>query len=91
MGGIVSISDLKELESKIFGSTNQKSRVRVLSITDSRPSQIDIQSDLRYLWFSIHIQKRSYQRLQCYPPETKFKIVLRSDDEDSLKIALGCL
>ena len=91
MGGMVSIRSLKELENKIFGSVNQKSRVKILTVSDSQPSQIDVQSDLRYLWFSIHMQKRNYQRLQCYPPETKFKIMLSSDDENSLKIALGCL
>ena len=91
MGGIVSTKDLRELESKIFGSTNQKSSVKILSTTKSQPSEISISPDLRYLWFSIHMQKRNYQRLQCYPPETKFKIMLSSDDENSLKIALGCL
>ena len=91
MGGIVSTKDLRELESKIFGSTNQKSSVKILSTTKSQPSEISIPPDLRYLWFSIHMQKRKNQRLQCYPPKTKFKITLSSDDEDNLKITLGCL
>jgi len=91
MGGIVSTEDLRELESKIFGSTDQKSSVKILSTTKSQPSEISIPSDLRYLWFSIHMQKRKNQRLQCYLPKTKFKITLSSDDEDNLKITLGCL
>jgi len=91
MGGIVSTKDLRELESKIFGSTNQKSSVKILSITKSQPSEINIPSNLEYLWFSIHMQKRKNQRLQCYPPKTKFKVTLSSDDKDNLKITLGCL
>jgi len=91
MGGIVSAKDLRELESKIFGSTNQKSSVKILSTTKSQPSEISIPPDLRYLWFSIHMQKRKNQRLQCYPPKTKFKITLSSHDENSFKIASGCL
>ena len=91
-GGMTSISDLKKLESEIFGSTNQKSRVKIQSITgDDNVSQINVPSNLRYLWFSIYMQQRNYQRLLCYPPGTKFKIVLRSDDEDCLKIVSGCL
>jgi CRISPR-associated protein Cmr1 len=91
MGGMVPISDLKELESRIFGSTSKNSSVRIFSTTKSQPLEINVPSNLRYLWFSIHMQKRKNQRLQCYLPKTKFKITLSSHDKDDFKITLGCL
>jgi len=91
MGGIVSVTDLRELENKIFGSIDQKSQVKIRSITNTSPSGINIPNSLRYLWFSIYLQKRKNQRLQCYPPGTKFKIILNASNKSILKIALGCL
>lgn len=120
MGGMVSVSDLKELESKIFGSTEMRSNVRVLSLTEEKPSlmkverkrntrtnrsksflilerekghnlEYDLTMGLGYLWFSIAMQIKQGQRIKCYPPKTKFKIVLGSHNEDTLRIALGCL
>ena len=91
MGGMVSVNDLKKLENKIFGFTNQKSNIKVLTTTESKPSDINILTDLNYLWFSVFLQKRKSQRLQCYSPKTRFKIILGSDDKNCLKIASGCL
>ena len=120
MGGMTAVSDLKELESKIFGSTEMGSNVRILSLTEEKPSlmkverrrdprtnrsksflvleregasnmEYDLTMGLGYLWFSIPMQIKQGQRIKCYPPKTKFKIVLSSCDENSLKIALGCL
>lgn len=93
MGGMTNVQDLKTLEDNVFGAPQQKSAVKILSTTKGKPSRIDIPSnqDLRYLWFSIHMQRRKNQRLQYYPPKTKFDVRLNSYDENRLKIVLGCL
>ena len=95
MGGIVSIDDLKEFEKEIFGSTEQKSSVRILSLVEEAPLLISrlpaISNELRYLWFSIFMQEKQRQRLQFYSPGTKFSITLSSENKNNLKIALGCL
>ena len=88
MGGMVaSIDHLRELENQIFGSTDQKSRIRIVSTVMSDPSSIEIPKSLEYLWFSIKLQGRQ----QYYPPNTKFRIDIVSLDKESLKVVLGCL
>jgi len=87
MGGMTTVNNLKKLENDAFGSTNKRSPLRIISTCESQPVQMNIPYDLRYLWFSIHLQRRMY----CYPPRTKFKVTLSSRDKNSLKIALGCL
>lgn len=88
MGGMVaSIDHLRELENQIFGSTDQKSRIKIVSTVMSDPSSIEIPKKLEYLWFSIKLQGRQ----QYYPPNTKFRVDIISLDEDYLKVALGCL
>lgn len=88
MGGMVSsIDHLRELENEIFGSTDHKSRIRIVSTIMGNPSPIRIPRGLKYLWFSIEFQERQ----QCYPPNTKFRIDVISLDEMYLKVALGCL
>jgi len=120
MGGMVSVDNLIKLEKEVFGWTEQKSSIRILSLVEDKPSlmkiekrrdlqtnhsksflilekpnapsiQLDLSSGLGYLWFSVSMQVKQNQRLQCYPPGTKFKIMLTSNKSDNLKIALGAL
>ena len=86
MGGMVTLKDMQDLESRIFGSTQVRSRIKITTATDSKPCRIDIPSKLRYLWFSISMQER-----KGYPQKSQFEIVLHSDDERALKIASACL
>ncbi|HDH91494.1 MAG TPA: type III-B CRISPR module RAMP protein Cmr1 [Candidatus Aenigmarchaeota archaeon] len=91
MGSMTSIKNLKMLEDRIFGSTNQKSAIRVTSVTNAKPSTINIPNSLRYLWFSIQLQRRQNQRLQCYPEKSKFHVTIYSEDKNVLNIVSGCL
>lgn len=91
MGTMVSIENLRTLENSVFGSTEQKSAIKVKTITDSQPTSINIPNELRYLWFSMHLQKKRNQRLLWYPQGSEFEIVLHSDNKSALKIASGCL
>ena len=91
MGGMVSIKNLRELENDIFGSVEQKSVIKVITATNSHPTNIEIPNELRYLWFSMYMQKRRNQRLLWYPKGSKFRVILRSDDETALRIGSGCL
>ncbi|MGB9844474.1 MAG: type III-B CRISPR module RAMP protein Cmr1 [Methanothermobacter tenebrarum] len=90
MGGMVPTDTLRSFEEKIFGSTDKKSPVRVLSFCDSQPSKINIPSNLQYLWFSIKLQKKRRERLYCYPPGTEFEVILRSEN-NFLDLVAGCL
>lgn len=91
MGGMVSLSDLKKLEREIFGFTDKKASINVISITRSKPSEINVSPQLKYLWFSINMQKRKGQRLCHYAPNSRFEVTIYSSEERCLKIALGCL
>ncbi|MHA1363061.1 MAG: type III-B CRISPR module RAMP protein Cmr1 [Candidatus Freyarchaeota archaeon] len=91
MGGMVPLRDLRLLEGSVFGDTSRKSLVKIKSVARTDPSEISIPNSLRYLWFSIYMQKRHNQRLQCYSPGNRFEIVMRSDDEKVLEIVSGCL
>ena len=90
MGGMVSLKHLRLLESELYGDTNQKSKVRIISKTKASPSNINISRDLRYLWFSINMQKRKNLRVQCYPPKSEFEITIFAENNLDLKIAAGC-
>ncbi|MGD9627467.1 MAG: type III-B CRISPR module RAMP protein Cmr1 [Methanobacteriales archaeon] len=90
MGGIVSEKALRRFEEEIFGSTDKKSPVRILSFCDNQPSMINIPGDLQYLWFSMKMQRKN-KELYCYPPKTEFEIILCSENEDFLKLVTGCL
>lgn len=89
MGGLVSIEKLKALEEEVFGSTQRKSAIRILAKCEDSPLIIKEREILNYLWFSIELQRRKKQRLQCYPPGTKFKIELLSRDDRKLNLCLG--
>ena len=99
MGGLVDEGVLYEKESEIFGSTNTRSKVRILTnIIDGQPIRIDVKAlnDFRYLWFSIRMQAlpdraQHVQRPFCYPSGSKFSITLKSEDVDALKIAANTL
>jgi len=91
MGGMTSLENLKELEKSVFGSTEQKSAVKIRTATNSQPASIDVPSELGYLWFSMHMQKKKDERLCCYPKGSKFEIMLYSGNEATLNIASGCL
>ena len=91
MGGMVPLKNLKVLESKLYGDTNQRSKIKIFSRTNSSPSNIEIPRELQYLWFSINLQKRNKQRLECYRPGSNFEILLSSIDEFNHKIATACL
>ena len=91
MGGMIPLRHLKILESQLYGDTNQRSKIKIFSKTNASPSNINIHRDLRYLWFSIYLQRKKEERLQCYPPKSEFKIILLSDDSLSLKITTACL
>lgn len=99
MGGLVDEGVLYEKESEIFGSTDTRSKVRILTnIIDGRPIRIDVKAlnEFRYLWFSIRMQAlpdraQHVQRPFCYPPGSKFSITLKSEDADALKIATNTL
>lgn len=99
MGGMVPTDTLRSFEEKIFGSTDKKSPVRVLSFCDSQPSKINkipsnLQdlwnkipyNNLQYLWFSIKLQERLY-----YPEGTEFEVILRSENKYFLDLVAGCL
>jgi CRISPR-associated protein Cmr1 len=90
MGGIVDVKTLQEKENEIFGTTSARSKIRILTSTLDKPVRIDqifALNKLRYLWFSIQMQRARGQRISCYPPGSKFSITLLSDNSDILGIA----
>lgn len=90
MGGIVDAGTLQKKESEIFGSTNARSKVRIITNALDKPvgiNQVSALNELRYLWFSIYMQKSRGQRISCYPPGSKFSITLISDNSSILSTA----
>ncbi|MFH8120265.1 MAG: type III-B CRISPR module RAMP protein Cmr1 [Candidatus Aenigmatarchaeota archaeon] len=99
VGGMVSSpSILREKEDGIFGNTNSKSKVIVISIPHERPENIPpvqkekthpwfSEPNKTYMWFSIKMQRSKNDRLQYYKEGTKFTVILQSEDTQVLKVA----
>lgn len=96
MGGYVSsMKHLRELEGDVFGNTEQKSAVNVMSepisnsLSRSKASELDLGRGVRYLWFSITFGKREERSL--YEEGSTFRISLSSFKEQPFKIAQDSL
>lgn len=96
LGGMVPIDKLRKKENEIFGSTEQKSRIRVLSSTNAKPMECEDLKKMkfpRYLWFPFDPRERAREgeKRYYYPAESKFKIFLYSKESKFFHIALGAL
>jgi len=100
MGGIIitdknKIDFLKKMEENIYGSTEQKSKVKVISNLLTTQEELNellkaeknaFQSLFSYFWFSLKLQKRENN---FYPPKTKFSVTFIAQNDEILNIALG--
>jgi CRISPR-associated protein Cmr1 len=92
LGGMVPIDSLRKKENEIFGSTEQKSKVKILSSTNTKPMECEDLGNVgfpKYLWFPLEPSKR--EKRYYYPAESKFKIFLYLRESKSFHIALGAL
>ncbi|HDL09997.1 MAG TPA: type III-B CRISPR module RAMP protein Cmr1 [Candidatus Omnitrophica bacterium] len=100
-GNIDTIKRLKDEECKIFGSTDKKSTINVVSQERKveRARFKDVMSDVmnsggrdqghKYLWFSMTYGGN--ENREIYLPGSTFTITLRSNDTEKLNITLGSL
>ncbi len=107
MGGIIitdknKIDFLKKMEENIYGSTEEKSKVKVISTIITPPEKLNLMLDAErknyqtyknnfqnlfsYFWFSLKLQKRENN---FYPPKTKFSVTFIAKNDEILNIALG--
>lgn len=84
-------SELLKMEGEVFGSTDKKSCIKVITSTRTKPSFINIKRDLVYLWFSLNMQKREGTRRYWYNARSRFSIKLSACSKKSFKLAAGSL
>ncbi len=91
MGGIMgadgsNISLLRKMEENIYGSTERKSGVKVISALLTPPEKLEAEKTTfaSYLWFSVKLQGR-----ESYPPGTKFSVTFIAQNDEILNVVLG--
>jgi CRISPR-associated protein Cmr1 len=97
---LVSLNKVKEWENKIFGTTDAGGKVIIRVQAEEFVSTKFMKRDrelngINYLFFSMY-QSGDKEAKGCFPPESKFKLILQTrtsqaEDLNCLKLAFGAM
>lgn len=82
---------LKEIENQVFGSTKERSRVKISVTPLSSPKRLNLKEfkdkNVGYIWFSMNLLGKRGTITHYYPPGSRFRVVLESPSERVIKLA----